>query len=100
MARVHELLDEDRRFTCTMPVGISRTLLTALFNDKLGFRTLSARWVPKLLTDEHKRQRIEPVHAFLKLYDEEKYSVSDRIITGDEPWVHYFTPECKKASMQ
>ena len=105
IARVRELLDEDRRFTLDeityrMPVGISRTTINRIIHDELGFRKLSVRWVPRLLAEDHNRQRIEAAHAFFKLYGKENDTLYDRILTGDESWVHHFTPESKKASMQ
>jgi hypothetical protein len=32
---------------------ISRSLLHEIVSDKLRFRKLCSRWVPKMLTDEH-----------------------------------------------
>ncbi len=105
IARVRELLDEDRRYTLDeiryrMPLDVSRTTISRIIRDELGFRKLSARWVPRLLTDDHKRQRLEAAQAFFKLYRKEKDSLYDRIVTGDETWIHHFTPESKKSSMQ
>jgi hypothetical protein len=36
---------------------ISRSLLHKIVSDKLRFRKLCSRWVPKLLTDEHKMKQ-------------------------------------------
>ncbi|UYV69385.1 hypothetical protein LAZ67_6003399 [Cordylochernes scorpioides] len=56
---------------------------------------ICARWVPKMLTEDHKRQRVERPRNFsiaTKLTE-----FLDSIVTGDETWVHYTTPEIKGA---
>ncbi len=59
-----------------------------------------ARWVPKLLTPELKEKCMGAALAFLAHYQEEGESLVDRIVTGDEKWVHYYTPDMKKKSKQ
>jgi transposase-like protein len=54
--RVEEKIQENRRFTILslslhFP-QISRSLLHEILSDKLRFRKLRSRWVPKLLTDD------------------------------------------------
>ncbi|KAG5334155.1 SETMR methyltransferase, partial [Acromyrmex heyeri] len=56
--------------------------LNVIDRNQLGMKKLSARWVPRLLTVDHKRDR-----EFLR-----------RFITVDETWIHYFTPETKEHS--
>jgi hypothetical protein len=53
-----EKIQENRRFTISsfslhLP-EISRLLLQEIVSDKLRFRKLCPRWMPKNLTDEHK----------------------------------------------
>jgi len=36
----------------------------------------------------------------LDRYDKEGEAFLDRIITGDETWVHHYKPECKRQSME
>jgi hypothetical protein len=55
---VEEKIQENRRFTISslslhFP-QISRSLLHEILSGKLRFRKLCSRWVPKMLTDEHK----------------------------------------------
>jgi hypothetical protein len=59
-------VEENRRFTISslslhFP-QISRSLLHEIVSDKFRFRKLCSRWVPKLLTDEHKMKQ-ETWHA-------------------------------------
>lgn len=104
VARVDELVREDRRLTvreiCAMIPDVSKTTVDKILRDTLGFNKVCARWVPRQLTDEHKRKRIESSREFLRRHEEEGEQFLDSIVTGDETWVHYFTPESKQKSMQ
>ena len=58
----------------------------------MNVRKISARWVPHLLTDEQKRQRVKVAKKLLQMfpkYDKKQFS---NVVTGDENWVHYFEP--------
>jgi len=66
----------------------------------LEYRKVCARWVPRMLTQEHKEQRIQVCHDLLKQYDAEGNSFLDRIITGDETWRHHYEPESKRQSVE
>jgi hypothetical protein len=44
---------------------------TTILKEKLGYRKLCARWVPKILTDYHKTKRMGFALKFLTRYTEE-----------------------------
>jgi histone-lysine N-methyltransferase SETMAR len=67
---------------------------------RLGYRKLCARWVPKMLTDVHKKNRVAAVQAFLVRYEDQGDDFLDCIVTGDETLVSHHTPENKRQSMQ
>lgn len=99
---VESAVREDRRLTVREleeKLGIPKSSINRILNE-LGYRKLSARWVPKMLTEDHKRQRLETSHEVLKLYGEEDEAFLDSIVTGDETWVYHFTPESKQQSME
>jgi len=57
--KVNKRVRDDRCFTISdlslhFP-QISRTLLCDIVSSHLGYRKVCARWVPKMLTDEHKK---------------------------------------------
>lgn len=52
-------------------------------------------WVSKLLTENHKRHRVEAVREFLEA-NRTNSEFLDSIITGDEPWINYMTPKTKE----
>ena len=69
-------------------------------HDILGFHKVAARWVPKHLTEEHKRKRQNICSSLFERYSREGDNFLNRIITGDETWVHHYEAETKRQSMQ
>ncbi|GFO46311.1 histone-lysine N-methyltransferase SETMAR [Plakobranchus ocellatus] len=61
-ARVDELIKVDRRVKLkeiSLKLDIPKTNVYEIVHGKLGYRKVFARWVPKVFSDEHKRQRVE-----------------------------------------
>jgi len=56
--------------------------------------------VPRELTAEHKRKRVEICQRLLDRYKNEGEEFLSRIVTGDETWVHHYEPESKRQSME
>lgn len=101
---VEELVKENRTFTIshlsTKFPQISRSLLHEIVSKKLNFRKLCARWVPKILTEQHKKQREDSVLDFLTRYNKDGDDFLSKIVSRDETWVAYETPESKRQSME
>ncbi|GFR18327.1 histone-lysine N-methyltransferase SETMAR [Trichonephila clavata] len=76
------------------------TTLYEVVTVKLGYKKLCARWVPKMLTEEHKKKMMGFALDFLTRYAEAGDVFLDQIVTGDETWVYHYTPESKQQSMQ
>ena len=57
---------------------------------------MSTRWVPKMLTDDHKTKRMGSALKFLTCYTKEGDEFLDSIVTGEETWVFHHTPESKQ----
>jgi len=72
-------------------MSVSRVLADA------GLTKVCARWVPKLLTLENREARCAAARAFLDAYAKDPEMIT-RIVTGDESWVLYITPERKEAT--
>ena len=47
---------------------VSKPTIHETVTEKLGYRKLCARWVPKMLTDDHKTKRMGPALKFLTRY--------------------------------
>ena len=62
-------------------------------------RKLTARWVPKSLSDEQMTTRASVCSALLKRF-RSKDDFLLRLVTVDETWVHYYEPENKAQSRQ
>ncbi|UYV67987.1 hypothetical protein LAZ67_5002717, partial [Cordylochernes scorpioides] len=106
VATVRNVMEADRRVTIDeimirMPPGIKigRSLIGTIMSDVLNFRKVCARWVPRLLSENHKQQRMEAARAFLEMNRRDGNQLFFRIVTGDESWVHHSTSETKRQTM-
>ena len=71
-------------------VDISLSRVHYIQKNILNVRKISARWVPHLLSDVEKKQRIKIVKQLLKIlpkYVKKKFA---NVVTGDE--TYYFEP--------
>jgi hypothetical protein len=74
---------------------VSKTTIYEGVTEKLGYTKLCARWVSKMLTDDHKTKRMGSARKFLTHYAQEGDDFLDSIVTGDETRVFHHTPESK-----
>jgi oligoribonuclease (3'-5' exoribonuclease) len=69
MRVVEAKVSEDRRFTILSLSlhfqQILRFVLYEIVTDRLNFRKLCSRWVPKMLSEEHKKNRAASALTFL-----------------------------------
>ncbi|UYV60971.1 hypothetical protein LAZ67_1002950 [Cordylochernes scorpioides] len=106
VAAVRNVVEADRRVTIDeiiirLPPGIEirRSSIGTIMSDVLDFRKVCARWVARLLLENHKQQRMEAARIFLEMHQRDGDQLFSRIVTGDESWVHHSTPETKRQSM-
>ena len=62
VSKIKEIIEGDARFIdrdIARKVGISLSTVHLILKKHLKVRKISARWVPHLLTDEQKRQRVK-----------------------------------------
>ncbi|KAG5327273.1 GVQW3 protein, partial [Pseudoatta argentina] len=85
--KIENALRDDRRLTVdelsAMFPQISRSLLHETITETLGYRKLSARWVPKQLTDQHKLNQVKAGQEFLRRYKLHGDEFLRSIVTGD-----------------
>lgn len=101
--KVHKILMSDRRLKLQQiaeMVGISKERVHVIVVQELGMKKLSARWVPRLLSDDQKKERARVCKSNLKRLKRNKRDFLRRLVTGDETWVHHVTPETKEQSRQ
>jgi len=56
--------------------------------------------MPRLLTVDHKRNRVTISKQCLEMFQRNPNEFLRQFITVDEIWIHYFTPETKEQSKQ
>ncbi|XP_039602163.1 histone-lysine N-methyltransferase SETMAR-like [Polypterus senegalus] len=104
VTKVEENMCEDRRITldalCILAPEVSRSTIHRILTEKLQYRKVCARWVPRMLIEHHKWQRVDSSCEFLCHYANEKDNFLDSIVTGDKTWVFHFTPETKQQSRE
>ena len=62
IASVAAAVEDDRQLTISEiaeGIGVSYGTIFNILHDDLGLEKLSARWVPKLLTEEQKQERMK-----------------------------------------
>lgn len=103
IAKVHQMVLDDRRIKVreiAEAMKMSKERVCHILNQDLGMRKLSARWVPRLLTLDQKRVRMNISNALLAQFRRNKSEFWRRLITVDETWIHHYTPETKIQSKQ
>jgi len=69
--QIYELILEVRRISAKSiaeQLGISRERVESILHDELDVRKLSAKWVPKCLNTDQKRQRCQSSEQHLELF--------------------------------
>ena len=83
--------------SCT---GISEGSVKTILKKRLDLRKVCARWVPHLLTEEQKTQRLKCARELLKTYKGCNSRVISNFLTGDETCVHMFEPQRRADNKQ
>ena len=71
-----------------------------IVHDVLQYHKLSARSVPRQLTEELEERRVDARQEILKHSEADGGGFLGRTVTGDETWVHYHQPETKEESKE
>ena len=83
--------------SCT---GLSEGSVQTILKKRLDLRKVCARWVPHLLTEKQKTQRLKCARELLKTYKGCKSRVISNLLTGDKTWVHMFEPQRRANNKQ
>lgn len=103
VTKIHDIVLEDRRVKVreiAKKVSISNERVFNILHEHLGMKKLSARWVPRLLTVDQKRNRVTISKKCLDKFKRNSNEFLRRYVTVDETWIHYYTPEMKEQSKQ
>jgi len=74
-------------------------LVHEIVKERSEYSKLCARWAPKLLTENHKKNRMGAALTFVMRYMEGDEFL-DSIVIGDEMWVFHHTPESKQQLLE
>ena len=102
VARVRAVIRGNCRLTVREvadEVSISIQSCHPVFTDKLQMRRVSAKFVPRFLTDNQKENRVEISQELLAIANG-NVNFLKKIITGDETWVYGYDVETKTQSSQ
>ncbi|XP_052802303.1 protein GVQW3-like [Mya arenaria] len=84
---VKNIVDADRRVTlyeiCKM-LDMSYGSVWGIMKDSLKMSRVSARWVPRLLTEDEMSKRVRESRRFLARYKKEGNRFLEKIVTCDE----------------
>ena len=103
VAALETMIKEDRRITVqemAHALGISVGSVETILHDHLNMNKVCARWVPRMLTEQMKANRLEKSRENLGLMEASMENFEKRIVTGDETWVYHYDPECKQQSKE
>ena len=67
-----------------------------IVHDDLGYKKVCSRWVPRQLSDDHKRARQMICQEHLDCHACEGDAFLHQNVTGDESWVYHYEPQSKK----
>ena len=117
-SQVDLLIQSDRRLKVREiadKLDLSKDTVHWIVHDMLGYRKVSARWMPKMLSDEHKEQRVTISQTLLDRYsngvqvhgltaagdgqDNQENAFFNTLIISDETRINHTTPESKRQSM-
>ena len=81
-------------------LGISPEQVGSIMREDLDMRKLSAKWVPKYLNADQKRQRFQSSEQILEFFRRHTNYFLSRLVTMDESWLYRYDPETEQPSME
>ena len=63
-------------------------------------RKLSAKWLPKCLNLDQKRQRCQSSEQILEFFRRDPHDFLSRLVTRDETWLYHYDPETKQQPLE
>jgi len=85
--QIHKLILEDRQISSKSiaeQLGISRDWVGSIIHDDFDMWKLYAKWIPKCLNPDQKRQLCQSSEQLLEFFR--------RLVTIDETWLYHYDP--------
>jgi len=101
--QIHELILEDRRISdksIDEQLGISRERVRFIIHEDLDMRKLSAKWIPKCLNADQKRQRCQSSEQVSEFFQHDPNDYLTQMVTMDETWLYHYDPQTKQQSLE
>ena len=101
--QIQEQILEERRISAISiaeQLGISRERVGSIILEDLDTRKLSAKWVPKWLNSDRKRQRCQSSEQILDFFRRDPNDFLSQLMTMEETWLYKYDPEAKQQSME
>ena len=67
-----------------------------IIHENMDMPKLSAKWVPKCMNADQKRQRCQSSEQFLEFFRRDPNDFLSRLVTMDETWSYHHDPETKQ----
>ena len=80
--------------------SMSHGSVYSIVHDDLGYRKVCGRWVPRQMSNDHKRAWHTICQEHLDHHAREGDAFLHQIMAGDESWVYHYEPDSKRQSMQ
>jgi len=96
--QIHQLILEDRRISSKSiaeQLGISHERVGSIIHEDLDMRELSAKWIPKCLNADQKRQQCQSSEQILEFFRRHPNDFLSRLVTMDETWLYHYDSETK-----
>jgi hypothetical protein len=100
VAKLQQLFREDRQQTfqdLADEIGIGYGTCQQILIAELGIHHITAKFVPRILTANHKQQRINVCDGLCQIVSDDVTFLS-RVISGDKSWIYSYGPETKQQS--
>jgi len=101
--KVHNAIIADCRRTIdeiSEITGLSWSSCQQMLTEDLNMKRVSAKFVPRLLTTEDKKNSCLNVCYDLREEVGNNPQILSKVVTGDETWCYSYDPETKQASSQ
>lgn len=101
--KVHDMVLDDPKSKVrelAKATGISTGSVFTILHEHLHMKKLTAKWVPRSLTIQQKRERVRTSELNLKKFQSNPKEFLRRYITVDETWIHHYTPESQQQSKE
>ncbi|EYB97676.1 hypothetical protein Y032_0138g2052 [Ancylostoma ceylanicum] len=103
VAAVEKMVLQNRRISIAeimKDLGLSYGTVENILTERLRMSKVTARWVPKTLSAFGKKCRVEHSNEILRWFRNSEEEFLQRVVTGDELWIHHYDPESQEQSRE